>query len=204
MTNRLLLHGISLFLLLLSVGCEKTPALSPLPPGAVVLAFGDSLTFGTGAHSGSSYPEVLQQLLARRVVNAGVPGEVSAEGLVRLPGALAEHRPALVILCHGGNDLLRRHQPGTVEANLRAMIELARGTGAEVVLVGVPQPGLLVEPPAFYEQLAAEYRLPYEGEILHDLLTDRDLKSDPIHPNGNGYRQLAIAVKRLIDKAQGS
>ncbi|BCR06216.1 arylesterase [Desulfuromonas versatilis] len=197
------IFALALLLLLAILGCDRTPPLSPLAPEAVVLAFGDSLTFGTGAPRGQAYPDVLQQLLAHRVVNAGVPGEVSTEGLKRLPTILAEYRPALLILCHGGNDLLRRHDLAGIEANLRAMIELARADGIEVVLLGVPQPGLLVRPPDFYQRIAAEYRLPYDGEILHQLLTDRALKSDTIHPNAEGYRKLAAALHELIENAQG-
>lgn len=185
------------------LGCDRTPPLPKLAGDAVVLAFGDSLTFGTGASAGESYPEVLQTLLGRRIVNGGVPGEVSAEGLARLPALLDANAPDLVILCHGGNDFLRRHPQGEVAANLRAMIELAQSRGAAVVLVGVPQLGLTVQPPDFYAELAKEFALPYEGEILHDLLTDRELKSDTIHPNAAGYRRMAEALQQLIVKAQG-
>lgn len=188
--------------LLFGQGCDRTPPLPKLSGDAVVLAFGDSLTFGTGATAGESYPEVLQTLLGRRIINAGVPGEVSAEGLARLPGLLEANAPDLVILCHGGNDFLRRHPHGEVAANLRAMIELALSRGAAVVLVGVPQLGLTVQPPDFYPELAKEFALPYEGEILHDLLTDRELKSDTIHPNATGYRRMAEALQKLITKAQ--
>lgn len=190
-------------MLLLLLGCDRTPPLPKLAGDAVVLAFGDSLTFGTGASAGESYPEVLQTLLGRRIVNGGVPGEVSAEGLARLPALLDANAPDLVILCHGGNDFLRRHPQGEVAANLRAMIELAQSRGAAVVLVGVPQLGLTVQPPDFYAELAKEFALPYEGEILHDLLTDRELKSDTIHPNAAGYRRMAEALQQLIVKAQG-
>ncbi len=187
---------------LLASGCDRTPPLPKLSSDAVVLAFGDSLTFGSGATPREAYPAVLQELLGRRIVNAGVPGEVSAEGLARLPQLLEANAPDLVILCHGGNDFLRRQPPSEVAANLRAMIELAHARGAAVVLVGVPQLGLTVQPPDFYAELAKEFTLPYEGEILHDVLTDRALKSDTIHPNAAGYRRLAEALQQLIARAQ--
>lgn len=198
-----LLHWrhIATALLLLLTACSAPPALPRLPAGAVVLAFGDSLTYGTGADSGQSYPAVLTTLVGRRVINAGVPGEVSAEGRARLPTLLDEHRPQLLILCHGGNDLLRKHDEQELARNLRAMVEAARSRGIAVVLVGVPAPGLLLNVPELYAALAKEQQLPYEAEALRTILGDRALKSDPIHPNAEGYRQFAQRLHALLRAA---
>ncbi len=166
------------------------------------MAFGDSLTWGTGAPREASYPQTLASLLGIEVVNAGVPGELSAEGRRRLPGVLAEYRPALVILCHGGNDMLRRRSLDKLAENLRVMIESCRNAGADVVLVGVPQLGFTLEPPPLYDKIAAEYDIPYADDILADLLADRDFKSDTIHPNAAGYRRLARVLADLIVEAQ--
>jgi lysophospholipase L1-like esterase len=107
----------------------------------------------------------------------------------------------VLVLCSGGNDLLRRVDERLIEANLRAMIELARARGVGVVLVGVPKPRIIGGPPEFYARLASEYRLPYEGEIVKDLLFDNQTKSDMIHPNAEGYRRLAEALARLLKEA---
>ena len=173
----------------------------PLPrlgPGEVILAFGDCLTFGTGARPEESYPAVLEALTGRPVVNAGVPGEVSEAGRRRLPGVLEQTRPRLVVLIHGGNDILRRVEPGTTERNLREMVGAARGAGAAVVLLGVPQPGLFLSAAGVYRRLAEELGLPYDGEAIPGLLGDNRMKSDAIHPNAAGYRQLAEAVRDLL------
>jgi lysophospholipase L1-like esterase len=192
--------GLLLFLSL--TGCrDRTPHLAPLEPGALILAFGDSLTAGNGAGRDASYPAVLEQLTGYRTVNAGRPGELSGEGLQRLPGLLQRYQPDLVILCHGGNDLLRRHDPEQTTANLRLMIEAARDNHAEIVLLGVPQPGLWLKAAPFYRQLAEEYRIPCDTETLAEILGRRELKSDAIHPNAAGYRKLAQALADIITQA---
>jgi lysophospholipase L1-like esterase len=194
---------VSLLLVLLTAACDKTPKIAPLPANAVVLAFGDSLTHGNGAPEGEAYPDVLAGLLGRTVINAGVPGEVSAAGLKRLPQLLEKYRPELVILCHGGNDFLRQLDRAQTAANLAAMLEQVRGTGADVVLVGVPEFGLILKPPAFYQETAERFGIPYEADIVSDLLGNRDLKSDTIHPNAAGYRRMAEALHALIKRAHG-
>ncbi|MGA7979988.1 MAG: arylesterase [Chromatiaceae bacterium] len=186
---------------LVLVGCDNGPRLRPLGADAAVLAFGDSLTYGTGAPRGHSYPDVLAELLGRTVINGGVPGELSGQGRERLPAQLDQHEPQLVILIHGGNDLLRKADPAKVVANLRAMIRLTLDRGIDLILIGVPRPGLFVTPPPFYADLAREYGVPYDGEILHAILTDPALKSDTVHPNAAGYRELALAIHRLILEA---
>jgi acyl-CoA thioesterase I len=191
-----------LLLLVLLAGCNSPPAIRPLAPGATILAFGDSLTHGSGASSVQSYPAVLEELLGVTVVNAGVPGEVSAAGRKRLPGVLEQVHPQLVILIHGGNDFLQRLDAAQTKQNLRAMIEACRQQGADVVLAGVPRLGLFLSPAPFYAELAKEYRLPHLDDTLSDILQDNSLKSDAIHPNAAGYRQLAEALAELIRSAE--
>src|SRR5690606_8287621 len=148
-------------------GCQgKSPPLPKLTADDVVLAFGDSLTYGTGATEAESYPEVLAALIGRTVVRAGVPGEVTEQGLQRLPAVLEEHRPKLVLLCLGGNDRLRKLDDARTAANLKTMVGLIRGAGAAVVLLGVPKPALFGGAAKFYRELAEELRLPYEGEVI--------------------------------------
>lgn len=187
--------------LLLAACSGKTPHLPRLAPDAVILAFGDSLTSGSGAAADESYPAVLARLTGRRVINAGVPGEVSADGLKRLPALLDEHRPQLLILYHGGNDLLRRSNEQTLEQNLRAMAQLARARGVAVALVGVPKPSLLLSVPPLYERIASDLRLPYLGDALADIERDPRLKADPIHPNAEGYRLVAQRIHELLKRA---
>ena len=188
----------------LAVALAGCPDKGPPPPklGAndVIVAFGDSLTYGTGAGEHESYPAVLAQLIARKVVRSGVPGEITAQALQRLPEVLDEHKPKLVIVCLGGNDMLGKLSESETVANLRAIVSKVKASGAHAVLIGVPRPALLTSAPRFYEEIAREFRLPYEGAALRKILTDNALKSDLVHPNAAGYARLAEALAALLKK----
>jgi acyl-CoA thioesterase I len=193
------------FLLLTSVllACGDSPKLARLADDSVVLAFGDSLTFGTGAAEQESYPVQLEALIGRRVVRAGVPGEVSAQALARLPALLDEHAPRLLLLCIGGNDFLRRLGTRQAEQNVREMVKLAHGRGVQVLLIGTPEPGIAVTPPGFYAAIAGEFGVPYEEGVIGEVLRNAALKSDPIHPNAQGYRVIAERVAAKL-RASGA
>jgi lysophospholipase L1-like esterase len=192
--------GVAAFAFLAACGGSSTK-IDKLATADVVLAFGDSLTFGTGAKPDESYPAVLERTIARKVANGGIPGETSEEGLRRLPQALDEVRPRLLILCHGGNDFLRRLDERRAAQNIRAMIRLARERGIAVVLIAIPKPGLPPSIPAFYGEIAAELRLPFEDVIVKSVLFDASLKSDMVHPNARGYERMAAAVEKVLRKS---
>jgi acyl-CoA thioesterase-1 len=195
------MRRLALVILLAAVSCSSGPRLAPLAPDAVVVAFGDSLTAGAGAAAGSTYPDILAEKIGRTVINAGVPGETAEEGLVRLPAVLAEYEPALVILCEGGNDMLRKRDPAAIAEDLRAMIGLIRDAGADVLLVGVPNPALLLKTAPYYRELAESEGVPCECEIVADVLSRPGLKSDQIHPNAQGYAKMADAIADAIADA---
>lgn len=200
--TRIFLWGLILLLPFGLAACgEKVPPLPRLADDAVVLAFGDSLTHGTGTTVDRAYPAQLQALIGRRVINAGLPGETTAGGLVRLPAVLDETQPDLLLLCLGGNDMLRQRPVEETVANLRAMILIAQERRIPVVLIGVPAPRLFSSAPDFYAQLAAEFGLPYEGEVFNRVLKDPSLKSDTIHANAKGYRLVAERIAELLRKA---
>lgn len=184
------------------MACSDTGVpLSPLEPEARVLAFGNSLTYGTGAPRAQSYPTQLARRIDRTVVNAGIPGETSAQGLMRLEQVLAAQPYDLMILTHGGNDILRNMDMESLKENLSGMIEMAREQGVEVVLVGVPAKNLRLSVPEVYGELAQEYGLALEAEALPDILSNARLKADPIHPNAAGYAELAQRLHRLLQAA---
>tara|TARA_B110000967_G_C18833483_1_gene535330 strand:- start:284 stop:886 length:603 start_codon:yes stop_codon:yes gene_type:complete len=188
-------------LLSLALAACSKPSIRAVTSDTVVMAFGDSLTSGHGVSDEASYPSILQNLLSCEVINAGISGQDTNQGLRRLPDELEAHQPDLVILCMGGNDLLRKQSETQTQKNLKEMIELSRAAGANVVLIGVPKPGLLLRVPGFYEAIAEEYDLPYSDARLPKILSSNSLKSDQIHPNEAGYQLMAENIYGLIQKA---
>jgi len=188
----------------LCAGCGGYPKrINYLPADAVILAFGDSITYGTGAAPEESYPSELARLTGYEVINAGVPGELTGDALKRLPKLLEDYRPPLVILCHGGNDMLLNAPSGEIRANLELMIDEIKSSGADVILVGVPQPGLFIRTAAIYKDIAKSKRVPSEQKILAEVLSAPSLRDDQIHPNAEGYKRMARAIARLLPERQG-
>ncbi|MFM4650046.1 GDSL-type esterase/lipase family protein [Aeromonas bivalvium] len=195
-------RGVIGALCLLLVACGE-PGFRPLAAGETILAFGDSLTEGRGASPAQSYPSVLASLSGHPVINGGVSGELSQAGRARLPGLLAEHRPGLVILLEGGNDILRGTGEAALKANLAAMIAAVQGSGAQLLLVAVPRKSLFADGAPLYGELAQEYGLVLDNDTMGELLRSPALKSDAVHLNGEGYRALAERLHRLL-QARGA
>lgn len=171
-----------------------------LSQNSVILAFGDSITEGFGVKENENYPYLLENILHTKVVNAGKSGEVSSEGLARLPNVLEKEKPNLVILCHGGNDILRRYDLYKTKQNLMQMIDLIRARGAEVILVGVPNlEGFFINTAEFYKEIAKEKKVIFDGEIIEKIIKSPRLKSDQIHPNKEGHKELAQTLADIIN-----
>jgi len=189
-----------IILVLLSACGDSSPELSKLPSDAVILAFGDSLTHGNGAIKSESYPAVLQTLSGLKVINAGISGEESVAGLKRLPGVLKEHKPKLLVLCHGGNDLLRKKSVSKMESNVRQMIQLAKDKNIPVILLGVPKPGLFLSSFEVYKKIADSTDIIFIEDLVPDILGDNSLKSDAVHPNNKGYRVMAETIYSTLQE----
>jgi lysophospholipase L1-like esterase len=190
-------------------GCGRAPAARAVrvPAGAAVLALGDSLTFGTGAAPETAYPAVLAESTGWDVLNAGVPGDTSAQALQRLPSLLRERPPALVLVSIGGNDFLRRLPEDETRANVRRICELARAAGAQVLLVAVPRPSLAarltrsLDDHPLYAELAGELKLPLHTGGWSAVLADPALRADEIHANAAGYRRFAEGLQASARRA---
>ena len=183
---------VALILLILS---NKSTKMNKLLPHDTILAFGDSLTYGHGVSSHESYPALLSSLSGQKVINAGINGETSDEGLQRLPKLLEDKSIKLMILCFGGNDILRRQSMDALKNNLKTMIHKAKTKGIDVLLVAVPNISLFgLAPLELYEEVAKEEKVPLLDGVLANILSQPSLKNDQIHPNALGYKQMADKI----------
>ena len=187
-----------LLIALLLQACGDKKLLSRVSESGVILAFGDSLTSGVGVSSGNSYPTALSKLTGRKVVNAGISGEVTEQGLARLAKVIDKTNPELLILLQGGNDILRNYNLAETKKNLSAMISLAKEQGVQVVLVGVPKKQLFSDAAHFYNELAEEHQVVLEAELISTLLSKPKFKSDSVHFNKIGYLKMAEEIHQLL------
>jgi len=193
---------IAVLFICLAACTQAEPVYNKLSSDGVILAFGDSLTYGTGASPKNSYPAILSQLTGYSVINAGIPGEISENGLRRLPSLLDQHQPELLILTHGANDILRKLSLDKARKNLEAMVQLAQQRNIKVVMLAVPSFNVLALNSApFYSQVAEAYQVPVDLDTLADIIGQRSLKSDRVHPNAAGYRVMAENVFSLLQRS---
>jgi len=160
------------------------------PQGKAIVCFGDSLTFGTGARSGMDYPSQLSLMIGLPVINEGVPGDTTAMALNRLDDLL-EHQPSIVLLTLGGNDLKNGISREEAFRNLELIINRIQDVGALVVLGGLE---IRFHGRGFgkaYEELGKEAGAVLVPDVLLDIIENRNLMSDVIHPNREGYTIMA-------------
>lgn len=183
---------------MLSFGLFGSPMLKELDQHSPILAFGDSLTFGFGAPTQHSYPTVLNKLIGIPVINAGISGELSQDGLKRLEKLLDRLQPQLLLLCHGANDMLQKRDMQEMKTNLEAMILLAQERGIQILLISVPNTNLLLTPLKQYQEVADKMEIPLENELIADILRKPALHSDIIHPNALGYQKMAEGLYQKL------
>jgi acyl-CoA thioesterase I len=180
--------------------CSDKPKEAALPAGSVVLALGDSLTAGAGVRREQAWPALLQHKTGWEVINGGVNGNTSAQGLQRLPHLLEQHHPVLVLVTLGGNDMLRHVPQAETIANLDRILTLIREHGAKAVLLATPKPNLMgavfqhLSPPPFYQQVAEQQQVPLIDNAIAEVLSDPQLKGDQVHPNAEGHALLAEKI----------
>lgn len=194
----------SLFVL---TACGKKDLL-PISQEEKILAFGDSLTFGYGASPFESYPSRLEELIDRKVINEGINGHTTVDGLNRIEGVINEHNPSLIIIGLGGNDMLRKIPEDNIKQNLSKMIDIAKKQNIQIVLLATPKPsglGLVgfLEDANLYEEVARNNNVPLIKNIYSKWLSKNEYKSDPIHLNAKGYTKVAEEIADFL-KSNGA
>jgi acyl-CoA thioesterase-1 len=206
---RIALHVLAA--IVMSLIFVAAPATARVP---VILDFGDSLTAGYGLPADEAFPAQLEAWLRERgiaawVVNAGVSGDTTTDGLARLDWTLAD-RPDLVILALGANDALRGIDPATVRNNLDKMIVKIQDRGAKVLLVGMLAPPNWGEEykrafDRIFPELAQAHHLPLYPFFLDGVAMKPELNQpDGLHPNERGVRVLVDKIAPVVAGLIGS
>jgi acyl-CoA thioesterase I len=172
------------------------------------VAFGDSLSAGYGAEPGKSFPDFLQKDLDTaglhwRVLNAGVSGNTTTDGLDRIQEVLAR-KPRITILEFGGNDGLRGLPLDTTRANLAQMIQTLEAAGSKVLIAGMTLPpnyggDYITKFGQIYVDLAKKYNAPRIPFLLSDVVFRPGMmQQDGIHPTAQGNQIVAQTVMRYL------
>jgi acyl-CoA thioesterase-1 len=181
---------------------------APAAPAARILAFGDSLTAGFGLSPEQAFPARLQASLAGlgiavQVLNGGISGDTTADGVARLDWALADH-PDIVLVELGANDALRGIDPKLSYANLDKILARLKASGARAMLLGMAAPAnwgreYQQDFAAIYPALAAKYQVPLYPFFLDGVALDASLNQpDGLHPNARGADIIAGKVAPYV------
>jgi acyl-CoA thioesterase-1 len=174
------------------------------PPAPVVVMLGDSLTAGFQLPPDAALPDALSRALADRgvtvqMVNAGVSGDTTADGLNRYDFSVADVHPDMLVVALGANDFLNGFPPDTPKANLAAILTKAREAALPVALVGVTVPegagaadAREAAYAAIYPELAAEFGAPVFPDMLGAIAGRPELlMADGVHPTAAGVEAMA-------------
>ena len=166
-----------------------------------ILVLGDSISAAYGINTNQGWVALLQKELQEkaynyRVINASVSGDTTRTGLNRLPAALSQHKPDILIAALGGNDGLRGLPFSEIENSLSQIIQLGRNNHARVLLVGVRLPPNYGEAYTrqfadLYLNIAKKYNVSVVPRLLDNVAEHRQLlQEDGVHPTAEGQAQI--------------
>lgn len=190
--------AITLVVILLGWGAyafwgNKTEIKNYPSKNTAIVAFGDSLIEGVGATKGSDLVSLLAQKTGKEIINLGVSGNTTEQGLARIK-EVTDLKPKLTIVLLGGNDYLRKIPEEQTFKNLEQIIAQIQSTGSTVLLLGV-RGGLLSDRyEEQYKMLAQKTGSVYVSNVLDGLIGDKRYMSDAVHPNNVGYQKIADRV----------
>lgn len=164
-----------------------------------VLLFGDSLAAGEGATAGNDLASQLGKLASVPILNYGVSGDTTRDGLVRLNQVLTED-PRIAIILLGGNDFLKKIPREETFQNLEKIVTAFQKQGAIVMVLGVRSGLIGGGADEEYEALAERTGSAYMSDVLSGVFAHNDLMSDAIHPNDKGYGTIAERIAPQLVK----
>ena len=181
-----------LFIMCMLVSCSKNNQIKINS----IICFGDSLTHGYGATNEQTYPYFLQQLTNIPVVNKGINGNTSKDGLDRIDDIL-QFKNSLVIVEFGANDFFQQIQISETKKHIEQIIDKLQQNNDIVVLVST-EDKQLNKLHNMLKSLAKEKNVLFVNGILNEIWNNRELFSDDIHPNSNGYKLVADKIYKNI------
>ena len=185
-------------LIIFPAGCVKSDIANLESRGKNIVCFGDSITKGKGVNPAESYPAALAKMTSFPVVNAGINGDITSEGLKRVKTDVLDNDPFLVIIEFGGNDYLNKVPLEETIKNIEEMIKIIQARGVMVAIVDISNVLFMEEYRQEFQRLSNIYRAIFIPRILEDIVSNESLKSDAIHPNAKGYKIVAYRVYRGI------
>lgn len=167
--------------------------------GTTIVAFGDSLIKGVGSTDGNDFISLLSQRIGQPIINLGVNGNTTIDGLARINKVL-DKDPKIVILLLGGNDYLKKIPIEDTFKNLDLMVKAIQKQGSMVLLLGV-RGGLLTDIFADrFEVFAESHKVAFVPNVLDGLIAKNKYMSDAVHPNDAGYKEIADKVEPVLRK----
>ena len=161
--------------------------------GTDIIAFGDSLIVGAGASRDNDFVSLLSEQLGEPIVNLGVNGDTTADGVARL-SEITNHDPKVVLVLFGGNDYLRKVPVAETFSNLDTIITTIHDTGAIIVVLGVRGGILTDEYQSEFAKLAKKHNTVYIPDVLRGVIGRPALMADTVHPNDAGYAVIADRI----------
>jgi acyl-CoA thioesterase-1 len=196
--NFVILWLCLLILMCLFSGCVKSNIINLESQGKNIVCFGDSITVGFGAQEGQDYPTALAKMTKFPVINAGINGDISSEGIKRIDTDVLSKEPLLVIVEFGGNDFLRKIPIEETVRNIEEMIKIIQSKNAIVAIADISTFMVMSDYGKEFRRLSKKYGAILIPGILNGIITDPELKSDFVHPNSKGYQLIAHRVYRGI------
>ncbi|MCC2630481.1 MAG: lipolytic enzyme family, partial [Candidatus Paceibacter sp.] len=153
-----------------------------------VIAFGDSVTVGTGTTIGRNYVQILSERTGIAIENQGISGNTTAQALARVDTDIISKDPDIVIVFLGGNDILQNIDAPITLSNIRTIVTRIQSSGAKVILVSIHDSFILDDYEEGYQDIANETGAYFVSGVLRGIIGRSEFMFDAVHPNNAGHK----------------